>query len=412
LLVDDLDENLLALEGLLRRDGLTLLRANSGEQALEHLLAHDVALALVDVQMPSMDGFELAELMRGTERTRRVPIIFLTAGSNDWSRRFRGYEMGAVDYLQKPVEPDILKSKADVFFELYRQRQEVARQRDELRCVLEENARLLDESRRYAEALQEADRRKDEFLATLAHELRNPLAPILNAVQILQMLDDPTVDATQNREARELRDMVERQVTHMVRLVDDLLDVSRITRGKVNLHQERLLISQLLQNAVDTSRPLIVSAKHQLTVSLPPDPLYVDGDVVRLTQVFANLLNNAAKYTPEGGQISVSAEQTGDHVCIRVRDSGVGIPQEMLGRVFEMFAQVNQHLKRSQGGLGIGLTLVKRLVEVHGGTIRVHSEGEGRGAEFFVHLPLADTDPAAITGAYGALPVETATDNA
>ena len=392
LLVDDLDENLLALEGLLRRDGLVLLRATSGEAALEHLLAHDVALALVDVQMPKMDGFELAELMRGTEKTRRVPIIFLTAGGNDWGRRFRGYEMGAVDFLQKPFEPDILKSKTDVFFDLYRQRQEVARQRDELKSVLDENARLLDESRQYARALQEADRRKDEFLATLAHELRNPLAPILNAVQILQMFDEPTGNDRHNREVHELRDMIERQVTHMVRLVDDLLDVSRITRGKVNLHHEQLPIADVLQNAVDTSKPLIASAKHSLTVSLPPVPLYVNGDMVRLTQVFANLLNNAAKYTPEGGAISLSAERDGQSIVVRVRDSGVGIPKEMLDHVFEMFAQVNQHLKRSQGGLGIGLTLVKRLVEMHAGRIYVQSEGEGKGAEFVVHLPMAPSD--------------------
>ena len=174
LLVDDLEENLLALEGLLRRDGLVLLKARSGPEALELLLKHEVALALIDVQMPEMDGFELAELMRGTDRTRRVPIIFLTAGSADRQRRFRGYEAGAVDFLQKPLEPHILRSKADVFFEMYRQRYEVARQRDELRAATEENLKLLKESHRYAAALEEAGRRKDEFLAMLAHELRNP----------------------------------------------------------------------------------------------------------------------------------------------------------------------------------------------------------------------------------------------
>ena len=166
LLVDDLEENLLSLEGLLRRDGLVPLKARSGTEALELLLQYDVALAILDVQMPEMDGYELAELMRGTERTRRVPIIFLTAGAADRQRRFRGYETGAVDFLNKPIEPDILRSKASVFFELYQQRNQIAAQRDELKA--------------YAGALTEADRRKDEFLATLAHELRNPLAPICN----------------------------------------------------------------------------------------------------------------------------------------------------------------------------------------------------------------------------------------
>lgn len=182
LLIDDLEKNLLALEALLRRPGLVLLKARSGIEALELLLKHEIALALIDIQMPEMNGFELAELMRGSERTRRVPIIFLTAGHADRHRRFRGYEAGAVDFLQKPLEPDILRSKADVFFDLYRQRQEVAQQRDELKAATTENARLLKESREYAAALQRTDQRKDDFLAMLAHELRNPLGPVRNAV--------------------------------------------------------------------------------------------------------------------------------------------------------------------------------------------------------------------------------------
>src|SRR6202789_1649971 len=187
LLVDDLEENLLSLEALLRRDGLVLLKARSGDEALELLLGNDVALALVDVQMPGLNGFELAELMRGNERTRRVPIIFVTAGNADSQRRFRGYGAGAVDFIHKPVEADILRSKADVFFELYRQRQQIAEQRDELKA--------------HAEALKEADRRKDEFLATLAHELRNPLAPIRNSLEILKM---PKVDTRTARQTREM----------------------------------------------------------------------------------------------------------------------------------------------------------------------------------------------------------------
>src|ERR1700744_1612115 len=202
LMVDDLEENLLSLEALLRRDGLVLLKARSGDAALELLLQHDVALALVDVQMPGLNGFELAELMRGNERTRRVPIIFVTAGSADSQRRFRGYGAGAVDFIHKPVEPDILRSKADVFFELYRQRQQIAAQRDELKVQ--------------SDALREADRRKDEFLATLAHELRNPLAPLRNGLDIMQW-------ANGDREAVEqTRTMMDRQLNQLVRLVDDL----------------------------------------------------------------------------------------------------------------------------------------------------------------------------------------------
>src|SRR5579871_4384610 len=196
LLVDDLEENLLSLEALLRRDGLVLLKARSGDEALEHLLRHDVALALVDVQMPGLNGYELAELMRGNERTRRIPIIFVTAGAPDNQRRFRGYEAGAVDFIQKPIEADILRSKADVFFELYRQRQQIATQRDELQAQ--------------AEALREADRRKDEFLATLAHELRNPLPRLRHGLDILQRGPDEKV-------AADIRDIMDRQLVLLVR---------------------------------------------------------------------------------------------------------------------------------------------------------------------------------------------------
>lgn len=369
LLVDDLEENLLALSGLLRREGLVTLEARSGQEALELVLKHDVALALVDIQMPGMDGFELAELMRGTERTRRVPIIFVTAGTDSQKRRFRGYEAGAVDFLQKPIEPDILKSKADVFFELYRQRQEVAR--------------LLNETREYAQSLKDADRRKDEFLATLAHELRNPLAPICNSLNILRMSGqlDPA--------AERVAEMMERQVNHMVRLVDDLLEVSRITRGKIELRKEPIEIAAVVRCAIETSRPLIDAASHQFMLTLPPEPITVEGDLVRLAQVFANLLNNAAKYTAHGGQIWLEVTRENARVRVSVRDTGAGIPAEMLPRVFDLFTQVDAHSRNTQGGLGIGLALVRNLVEMHGGTVEGHSEGLGCGSEFVVRLPLA-----------------------
>jgi signal transduction histidine kinase len=386
LLVDDREQNLIALEALLSREGLAFLKAQSGEQALELLLKYDVALALVDVQMPAMSGFELAELMRGMERTRRVPIIFLTAESNDQQRRFRGYEAGAVDFLHKPIETDILKSKAEVFFDLYRQRQEVARQRDELAIMIEENKRLLEESRQNAMALQQADRRKDEFLATLAHELRNPLAPILNAAQVLRRADGVAIDATS------VYEMIERQVKHLVRLVDDLMEMSRITSGKIQLQRDRMELAEAVRNALDSSRLHLESHRHRLHAHITEEPLIVHGDMVRLTQAVGNLLNNAAKYTPEGGDIWLVVQRVDNCAEVRVKDSGLGIPREMLADVFEMFTQINQHLQRSQGGLGIGLTLVKRLVELHGGTVSVASEGEGHGAEFVMRLPLIACD--------------------
>ena len=381
LLVDDLKENLLSLEVLLRREGLVLLKATSGEDALELLLKYDVGLALLDVQMPEMDGFELAETMRGNERTRRIPIIFLTAGSTDRQRRFRGYEAGAVDFLEKPLEPDILRSKADVFFELYRQRQQIALQRDDLQARAEENTRLLRETRQQAEALRQSDRRKDEFLAILAHELRNPLAPISNSVSILGSNKLPP------KVRDEALQMMDRQVKQMVRLVDDLMDVSRITRGNIELKSDTIDLGEVLNCAVEISKPHIDQFGHKLSLDLPRSPVKLHADFTRLAQVFSNLLNNAAKYSPEGGEIRLETDVHRDSVDVRVTDNGLGLRPEMLERIFDMFAQVDESLERSQGGLGVGLTLVKKLVEMHGGQVTVRSEGLGKGSEFMVHLP-------------------------
>ncbi len=367
LVVDDLEENLLALEALFRREGLELLKARSGPEALELLLKYEIALALVDVQMPDMTGFELAELMRGTERTRRVPIIFLTAGTADQQRQFRGYEAGAVDFIQKPIEPDVLKSKAEVFIELFHQRQEIAR--------------LLEESRGQAAALQEADRRKDEFLATLAHELRNPLAPLRNGLQVLKLAEG---DVERTTAAREL---MERQLSHMVRLVDDLLDISRISQGKFELKRDRVSVSSVVEAAIEASRPTLEAGGHSFTLSLPNQPLLLNADPTRVAQMVSNLLTNAGKYTPDGGRIELSVFADDTDVFFRVKDTGVGIPSEMLPRVFEIFTQVGRTLDRAQGGLGIGLALVKQLVDMHSGSISAESEGVGRGSTFTIRLP-------------------------
>jgi len=368
LLVDDLSENLLSLDALLRREGLMLLKAQSGDQALELLLEHDVALALIDVQMPGLNGFELAELMRGNERTRRVPIIFVTAGTTDGQRRFHGYEAGAVDFIQKPIESDVLRSKADVFFELYRQRQQIASQRDELEIQ--------------AKALQEADRRKDEFLATLAHELRNPLAPLRHGLDLLRMNPDSAA-------AGEVKEMMDRQLVHLVRLIDDLLDVSRVSQGKIELRRARIRIDEVLSAAIEASRPTIEAASHSFASQIPFDPIWIDADGTRISQVVSNLLNNAAKYTPAGGRIELSARTVGNEVVIEVEDNGVGIPPEKRGEVFRLFSQIDDHLQRSQGGLGIGLALVQQLVALHGGSVESAAPETGTGSVFIVRLPLA-----------------------
>jgi signal transduction histidine kinase len=233
------------------------------------------------------------------------------------------------------------------------------------------------------EALKIADRRKDEFLATLAHELRNPLAPIRTGVDFMRLID------RHDAQTRELLDMLDRQVQQMTRLVDDLLDVSRVTRGKIRLQLEPVDLRSVLMQAVEMSRPFCDAQGQMLSVSLPSRPLPLEADATRLTQVFANLLNNAAKYSERGGQITFSAEQEASEAVVRVRDTGYGIDHEMLPLVFDLFVQGDRSPAPSQGGLGIGLTLVKRLVKMHGGSVEAYSEGAGKGSEFVVRLPLA-----------------------
>jgi CheY-like chemotaxis protein len=236
--------------------------------------------------------------------------------------------------------------------------------------------------KRVEEALLDADRRKDEFLATLAHELRNPLAPIRNSLHILKLSrhGDPA--------AERVCEMMERQVGHLVRLVEDLMEVSRITRGKVELRKEPVELAAVVLSAVEASRPLIEASRHQLAISLPGEPLIIHGDPVRLSQVFANLLNNAAKYMDAGGQIWLTASQQGGDVLVSVRDTGIGIPADMLPHIFKMFTQVDRSTRQAQGGLGIGLTLVRTLAEMHGGQVEARSLGMNQGSEFIVRLPL------------------------
>jgi signal transduction histidine kinase/DNA-binding response OmpR family regulator len=550
LVVDDLPDNLLVAGSVLEELGQNVITAGSGGEALRRVLEHEFAVILLDVNMPGMDGYETAALIRGRKRSAHTPIIFITAYADEMNTA-QGYALGAVDYVLSPVVPEVLRTKVRVFVDLFLMTQQVRRQADERVALAKEQAaraaaedatrrsnflaeaslalsgsldleatvsalaRLpvpfladlgavsvigeharpwrtelawvhrpgdrvhtavlqgsdaphdelreavervlagssavsvsgvalayppegvngttpagppirsavvlpltargrtlgaltlalsdperttsahdlalardfagraaiaLDNARLYRE-VQEADRRKNEFVSMLAHELRNPLAPIRNGVHILRAAggSDPQV--------REIRDMMDRQVQHLVRLVDDLLDLSRITRGKVRLQTEPLELSEVLARAVEMCRPLIDERRHRLEVAAPPEPLHVEGDAVRLAQVVGNLLNNAAKYTEDGGQIWLSAGRDGDEAVVRVRDNGMGIPAEMLGSVFDLFTQVDHSLDRPHGGLGIGLTVVRQLVEMHAGRVEAHSDGLGRGSEFVVRLP-------------------------
>ena len=394
LLVDDQPAKLLSYEVILRELGENLIKAGSAREALEHLLKTDVAVVLVDVCMPELDGFELAAIIRGHPRYQKTAIIFVSGVHLTELDRLKGYEVGAVDYVPVPVVPEILRAKVSVFAELYRKTRQLERLNRELEQRVAERtaeleastARLQESEERLRQALgvaQRADRLKDEFLATLAHELRNPLSSIHNAVQVLRR------GGLAGPELQWSREVIDRQVGHLTRLIDDLLDVNRITRGTLELRKGEAELSQVLQEAVESSRPLIDRHGHQLTLSLPDEPIHLEADQIRLVQVFTNLLNNATKYTPQGGHISLTAEQDKSELRVRVRDTGIGVAPDQLPRLFEMFYQADRSLERAQGGLGIGLTLVQRLVELHGGRVEAHSDGIGHGTELIVHLPVS-----------------------
>jgi signal transduction histidine kinase len=386
LLVDDTPGKLLTYETMLEDLDENLVKVSSGEGALKELLKTEFAVVLLDVCMPQLDGFELATMIRQHPRCQHTAIIFISAVQMSDVDRQKGYEMGAVDYLSVPVVPELLRARVSVFIDLYRKTYALERMNQQLEArVAERTAELerdLAERKRLEQALVTADRRKDAFLATLAHELRNPLAPIRTAVDTmwLRPLEDETL--------LQCRDVIGRQVEHLTRLVDDLMDISRITRGNIKLERKPVDISDVVRRAVETHRPLFDTRHHELVVDLPATPLAVEGDLTRLAEAVGNLLNNAAKYTDEKGRISVRVDADDKHVRIRVTDTGVGIPPELLPSVFEMFTQIDHTLHRSQGGLGIGLALVRELTEMHGGRVEGFSAGLGKGSEFVLTLPL------------------------
>jgi len=387
LIVDDEPRNLSVLESILDDPGYRLVRAGSGDDALLALMADEFALLVLDVQMPGMSGFELAQMVKDRRKTAHIPIIFLTAHYNDDRHVLEGYGSGAVDYLHKPVNPPVLRSKVAVFAELHRKGQELERANRRLvdlnatldRRVEERTAELQASEAR----LREADRRKDEFLATLAHELRNPLAPVRNAVHFLKLRGPGTTDV------QWASDIIERQVGLMSRLIDELMDVSRIGQGRIELRRGRIALADVLADAVETIQPQIDGAGHKLSLLQPAVKLQVDADRPRLAQVFMNLLSNAAKYTDPGGQIELRVVSEGGTALVSIRDTGIGIAPHRLESVFEMFSQEEPAISRSRGGLGIGLSLTRKLVELHGGTVSASSEGAGKGSLFMVRLPLA-----------------------
>jgi len=380
LLVDDEPRNLDALEAILEEPSYNLLRANDADRALKLLLDHDVAAIVCDIKMPGVDGFELAQLIKGTKRFRQIPIVFLTAYMVEDTDKIAGYGAGAVDYLTKPINPQILRHKIGVFADLFRKTRALAELNDTLEARVAERTAELEESKRQLEL---AARQKDEFLAILAHELRNPLAPLRTGLDLLLRVKPalPAVDRT--------LESMNRQLDHMVRLIDDLLDVSRISTGKLELKKERVDLATIIDRAIDGTHTFFERRKQAIEADVPRTVAAV-ADSVRLVQILGNLLHNASKFTPEGGTVRVELGYESGTATIRVIDSGVGIPTDQLDRVFDMFARIERPVAGADRGLGIGLGLARSLATMHGGELTVASDGDGRGATFTLHLPAFD----------------------
>ena len=388
LLVDDEQRNLDALEAILGDSGYHLLRADDADKALRHLLENDVAAIVLDIKMPGVSGFELAQLIKGTRKFRQIPIVFLTAYLVDDQDVLAGYGAGAVDYLTKPVNPQILRHKIAVFADLFRKTRALAELNDTLEARVQQRTADLERSEA---ALRAAARQKDAFLATLAHELRNPLAPLRTGLDLLLQVGSPAPAASRAMAA------MNRQLDHMVRLIDDLLDVSRISRGMLELKKARTDLALVIEHALETSRPFMDQRRQTVTVELR-GPVYATIDATRVSQIVGNLLHNASKFTPPGGRIQVEVATTGGVALVRVIDPGAGIPVAQIDRVFDMFTQIERSNRPAGSGLGIGLALARQLAEMHGGHLTAASPGEGLGAVFTLSLPadaVAAVEPAA-----------------
>ena len=390
--VDDTDANRYVKSRILANAGFEVIEAANGAAARRLLAEHGPDLVLLDVRLPDTDGRVLASEIKSSPRTAQVVVLQTSASHVDTAHRVASLEAGADGYLVEPIEPEEL----------------VAHVRALLRMRKAEHDRQA-----ALEALQEADRRKDEFLAMLAHELRNPLAPIRNAVEIMRMSEDRSV-------RERAREMVGRQVQHLARLVDDLLDVSRITQRKITLKPTVVSLASVVESAVEIARPAMDAQQHAFDLEMPPEPLWIRVDAVRMAQAIGNLLHNASKFTPRQGRVRLSARHEGPVLRIRVEDNGVGLTPETLASAFDLFIQGERSLDRSQGGLGIGLSLVRGLVEMHGGEVSAASEGAGRGSVFTITLPMdrvgarapAAQAPAANASPHGARRILVVEDNA
>ena len=384
LIVDDLPENLLALEASIRDDRYSIHQASSGEEALALLLEHEFALAILDVQMPGMNGFELAELIRGMARTRHLPIVFVSAAGKELDYAFKGYENGAVDFLYKPLDAYAVKSKVQVFVDLYHQRTELRRQL----VALEESRRrqqaLVAELQTAQVDLQRAVKMRDEFMSMVVHELRTPLSVLAMEVRVRQhQVERGNMEFFAPDKLAKMLERDQRQVRSLTRLIDDMLDVSQIQHGKLSIRRGRCDLTAMLRRVVAE----VQGQRGDVEILLDPECVEISGewDEFRLEQVVVNLLTNALRYGA-GKPVHVSLRQRPGAAVIQVRDEGVGIAPEDLQRVFEQFVRVGERTRVP--GLGLGLYITRQLVEAHGGTIAVEST-LGEGSTFTVELPTA-----------------------
>ncbi len=371
LIVDDLSENLVALQSLLKDENVTVISANSGIEALDLLLQHEFALALIDVQMPGMDGFELAEIMRSTDRTRNIPLIFVTAAGSEMQRVFQGYEKGAVDFLHKPLSPQIVVSKVRVFVELYAQKVLVEQKLDKIR-----------ETEAY---LQKALRTRDEFLSICSHELKTPLTSLKMQIQITNRLKEKkgasVAFSPENMEKFLIQ--ADRSVERIIHLVNDMLDISRVSTGRLSLNLEKVDLAKLTSEVVERLHLLMELSHCPVKINIEKDIVGL-WDKFRLEQVLTNLLTNAAKYAPES-EVEVNAWLDDNFAVLVVKDHGDGITDLDQKRIFDRFERAVS--STSVSGLGLGLYISKEIIELHHGTIGVEST-LGNGSSFIIRLPL------------------------
>jgi len=396
LIVDDLPENLLALEALIRAADRIVYRAGSADAALALLLEHEFALAIVDVQMPGMNGFELAELMRGTERTRHIPIIFVSAAGRESNYAFRGYESGAVDFLHKPLDPHAVVSKVNVFVDLYQHRKALRHEMESLAAAHRKQEELVQQLQQTQHELEHAVRMRDDFMSMVSHELRTPLNTLYLETQLRQL--HLSKGNLANFAADRLPAMIERdqrQIRNMVRLIDDMLDVTRMRRGALSIQPQPVDLAALARAVVENLRQQAEAAGSVITLDAPAG-LHGVWDEFRIEQVLTNLLTNALRYGG-GKPVEMVVQPIGDMARVSVRDQGIGIAPEDHERIFEQFERT-EGSRQHAAGLGLGLYITRKIVDLHAGRIGVES-APGQGSTFVVDLPLhtgtAGTDPKA-----------------